>query len=236
MVAIIIPCYNEEKRFKEAAWKKFILSRDEYHFYFVNDGSDDDTLGVLKQSFFETPRVTIVNLSNNIGKGPAIRTVVRGIDKEVYNYFAFIDADLEIPLTQIDALYNKLKENTSNLMSLTYRDDIFRKDKRIRSLGSQMVRKLSSKIIKADVKIEDTQCGCKLFSTEVLSLFDKPFISKWLFDIEIILRYRDKYTLNDNFTYVRLRILSKVEGKTNYSLGEIKRVVNDFYIINKCYN
>ena len=70
---------------------------------------------------------------------------------------------------------------------------------RILKIGSVVERKfsrfLSGRIIASfisnilDIKVYDTQCGCKVFTTEIAKLvFDKPFISKWLFDVEIFSR------------------------------------------------
>jgi hypothetical protein len=46
------------------------------------------------------------------------------------------------------------------------------------------------------LEIYDTQCGCKLYKTEVAkSLFSKPFITKWLFDIEVFIRYKREFNV-----------------------------------------
>jgi dolichyl-phosphate beta-glucosyltransferase len=237
MVAIIIPCYNEEKRFKKKEWIKYICSRNDYHFFFVDDGSTDNTLTMLNVISLELSNVTILKSKRNIGKGPIIRFAVMAIDIKLYDYVSFIDADLEIPLSQIDALYKKLLANPKSQMCLTYRSFNNENKKYIRTIGSKIVRKLSSKIIKISDSIEDTQCGCKMFSKEVIHIFDEPFISKWLFDIELILRVRSLLTHDNEFySYVRLQNLQTVDGKNNYSVKDVHILFNDFYLINKCYN
>ena len=62
---IIIPCYNEEKRLNVTAFVSFIQKATDFHLCFVNDGSKDDTIGVLKKIQSE-PKVTNKMLQNNL--------------------------------------------------------------------------------------------------------------------------------------------------------------------------
>lgn len=237
MVAVIIPCYNEEKRFKRKEWRNYILSRSNFHFFFVDDGSTDNTSNILKKNFHKTANAQIIELSNNVGKGPAIRSALLGINMTLYDYFAFIDSDLEIPLNQLDNLHKAMLDKPNSLVGLTYRKFKNNKSTAIRSLGSIIIRRLSTSIINSSHKISDTQCGCKIFSTGIIEIFKDEFISKWLFDIEIILRFRDTYGIDRNkLINVGLEKLNIVEGKSNYTVREIKKIFNDLYLINRCYN
>ena len=61
----------------------------------------------------------------------------------------------------------------------------------------------------------DTQCGAKLFRSELLFLFEEKFITKWLFDIEILGRYRNKYGIKaalDNIIEVPVNSWMEVGG------------------------
>ena len=70
---IVIPCYNEEKRFEASVIIDFIQKND-FHFCLVNDGSKDNTIKLLDRVKEESNgKVRIINLRNNVGKAEAIR-------------------------------------------------------------------------------------------------------------------------------------------------------------------
>ena len=169
---------------------------------FVNDGSTDDTLNVLhnlNKKFFN--QVEIISNKNNQGKAEAVR---RGIlhcnDKFDYQYIAYLDADLAVSL-----------EECSSLTQYFNKDIIFCFGSRINRIGSVIDRKTSRYIIGRfiatiishvlSLKIYDTQCGCKLFTKELsVIIFFNPFISKWLFDVEIFFRIIDLYGRENSLT------------------------------------
>ena len=55
-IAIIIPCFNEANRLPIAAFQSFVEKEKEAQLIFVNDGSNDNTLGVLKSLALSQPR------------------------------------------------------------------------------------------------------------------------------------------------------------------------------------
>ena len=67
---IVVPLYNEEKRFEVDYWNT-ITSNSHYIFLFVNDGSTDDTSLVLNK--LKSGNTRILNLEKNVGKSEAIR-------------------------------------------------------------------------------------------------------------------------------------------------------------------
>ena len=97
-VSILVPCYNEEKslpllypELKELMDKQ---SEYEWEVLFVNDGSQDNTIGIIK-SFRETDeRISYVDLSRNFGKENAM---LAGIDYVTGDCMVIIDADLQDP-------------------------------------------------------------------------------------------------------------------------------------------
>ena len=68
--AIIIPCYNEEKRLNKTAFNLFLQTHPGIRFYFVNDGSKDSTVKVIGD-LFPSDNIEIINLPVNAGKGEA---------------------------------------------------------------------------------------------------------------------------------------------------------------------
>lgn len=101
-ISILIPCYNEEQSlpllYSELC--KLMNSHSDYawELMFVNDGSKDDTLNVLKQLRVDDPRVNYVDLSRNFGKEIAM---LAGFDYVTGDCMVIIDADLQHPPTLI---------------------------------------------------------------------------------------------------------------------------------------
>ena len=101
-ISILIPCYNEEKSlpllYPELLKLMESMPAYEWELMFVNDGSRDDTLQVLKQLREKDPRVNYVDLSRNFGKENAM---LAGFDHVTGDCMVIIDADLQHPPTLI---------------------------------------------------------------------------------------------------------------------------------------
>jgi hypothetical protein len=81
------------------------------------------------------------------------------------------------------------------------------------------------------LKSYDSQCGAKMFRKEVLDLaFNEPFISRWIFDIEILLRLNEH-----NVIEYPLKKWRDVSGSTLNILPTAKKVVFDLIKIRKMY-
>jgi glycosyltransferase involved in cell wall biosynthesis len=98
LITILIPAYDEERVLPELMERLGDLAdRQEdfdFEFLFVNDGSRDSTLSLIRQYAEEDPRVSYVNLSRNFGKELA---VAAGIDHANGDALVIIDADLQDP-------------------------------------------------------------------------------------------------------------------------------------------
>ena len=94
--AIIVPCYNEEQRFPYAAFLSFAKNHPEALLCFVNDGSRDKTLSVLRGIESECPENIIVySLSQNSGKAEAVRQGMLYVHSNyAVQLLGFLDADL----------------------------------------------------------------------------------------------------------------------------------------------
>lgn len=189
-ITIVIPCYNEYNRLPIAAYTSFLKHHPKASICFVNDASTDNTLDKLKALQLDFPeQLNIVNLSKNSGKAEAVRKgVLHCSSEKQVTSIAYLDADLATSLEECYAL--------SHLLNVQ-KDFVFAS--RILKIGSVVDRKfsrfLSGRIIATfisiilDIKVYDTQCGCKVFKRELSELlFQKPFISKWLFDVELFSR------------------------------------------------
>lgn len=97
-ISILIPCYNEEESLPAlyARLKALLQSIDGYSFelLFVNDGSKDNTLKIIKELRTQDSRVNYVDLSRNFGKETAM---IAGIDHINSDAMIVMDADLQDP-------------------------------------------------------------------------------------------------------------------------------------------
>ena len=98
LISLIIPCYNEEQVLpilKEALMKVMDeMSSWNFEVLFVNDGSKDHTLNILKQFHQEDSRMNYLSFSRNFGKEAAIYA---GLQNASGNYVALMDADMQDP-------------------------------------------------------------------------------------------------------------------------------------------
>ncbi|HLV13719.1 MAG TPA: glycosyltransferase [Xanthomarina sp.] len=186
---VIIPCYNEEFRFQTEDFNTFLKSHQEIDLCFVNDGSSDNTISLLNSLQTSFPNVSVFNLEKNLGKAEAIRHAVLRLDNKKYDYLAYLDADLSTSLQEI----LRLTGFTSNTAK-------FIVGSRIKKLNSSIersqIRHISGRFLATVVHtfilkmpIYDTQCGAKVIETKLAKdIFKEPFVSKWLFDVELLLR------------------------------------------------
>ena len=190
--AIVVPCYNEAKRFDAPAFDLALRDIPGLEFVFVNDGSDDDTLIVLR-AFEEKHegRVRVVDLNQNLGKSHAVRAGMLEALAGGATYCGYWDADLATPLNEIPRFVEVL--DAGPMLELVM-------GSRVKLLGRSVERNpmrhylgrvsatLTSLLL--DLPVYDTQCGAKLFrnSPETRSLFADAFLSGWIFDVELIAR------------------------------------------------
>ena len=198
-VGVVIPCYNEEKRLLSTEFTNFIIKNSGYHLCFVNDGSSDKTLDVLnnlrkgRENF-----ISVYDCAQNGGKAEAVRLgMLHMAQKEDLDYIGFLDADLSTDLSDFDALVNTIESTDYKIVS----------GSRINRMGADITKESARKIISLTINFiirkilsmdfKDTQCGAKIFHKDIIDIaFDKKFITKWLFDVEIFVRIRKKFGLS----------------------------------------
>lgn len=97
-ISILVPAYNEEEVLEPLYHRLGKLANDnksyDFEFLFVNDGSRDKTLDIIKEYAEEDNRVAYINLSRNFGKEIAM---IAGLDHVTGDATVIIDADLQDP-------------------------------------------------------------------------------------------------------------------------------------------
>lgn len=188
-IAFVVPCYNEAKRTKFHVFKEWKKSNSDVDFFFVNDGSTDNTLEVLKSHFEDSQ---IIDLPKNGGKAEAVRLgMLQLCTLEKYSHIGFLDADLATPLSEIELFLKQVKREKLVIMGSRWLHlgvNIQRKWYR-HYLGRVFATAAS---ILLNLPVYDTQCGAKLFGRkELVGVVEQPFISKWIFDVELFLRLKN---------------------------------------------
>lgn len=109
MLSLIIPCYNEQEAlplFYKEVTKVLENIDEEYELIFVNDGSKDDTLNILKSFSEENPHVTYLSFSKNFGKEAAMFAGFCNVNGD---YVAVMDADMQDPPSLLPQMLDIVK-------------------------------------------------------------------------------------------------------------------------------
>ena len=105
-ISLVVPCYNEEE-----ALPLFYRAADEvarsmpeqvFEFLFVDDGSTDKTLALLREYRAKDERVRYLSLSRNFGKEAALYA---GLEASTGDYVAVMDADMQDPPSLLPEMY-----------------------------------------------------------------------------------------------------------------------------------
>ena len=149
-ISIIVPCYNEEKAlpyfYKEIYKVASEMSNIDFEFIFVDDGSKDNTLSILRELRKQDKRCRYISFSRNFGKEAAIYA---GLENAKGDYVAMMDADLQDPPKLLKEMYDAIK-NEGYDCAATRRVD--RKGEPIiRSFFARKFYKIINKISNADI-------------------------------------------------------------------------------------
>jgi dolichyl-phosphate beta-glucosyltransferase len=195
VIALIVPCYNEAARLDVREFRSFAAQNRGVHLLFVDDGSGDATLEVLKtvQAGNETS-VSILPCPRNRGKAEAVRLgVLHALDRFEPRMVGFWDADLATPLNAVMPLARILDEKPRVEMVFGARVKLLGREVHRRAVRHYPGRVFATVVsILLRITIYDSQCGAKLFRAlpYTRAIFAQPFLSKWIFDVEILARYR----------------------------------------------
>lgn len=152
-ISVIVPCYNEQEAlpfFYEAIGKIAGKMKQEYNvdyeFVFVDDGSRDRTLEILRDFAKKDERVKYISFSRNFGKESAIYA---GLEHVTGDYISMMDADLQDPPELLMEMYQEIKKGEYDCIG-TRR--VTRKgEPPIRSFFAHCFYKLMNKISKAEI-------------------------------------------------------------------------------------
>jgi len=181
-VSVIVPCYNERASISEFCkmmddgFKKRKIS---YELIFVDDGSIDDSLNVLKEQNKKNRSVKIISFSRNFGKEAAM---LAGLSYATGKYTAIMDSDMQHTFDMLENMYDKLKEDDSYDVVCSYkasRED----EKPLKRNLTSIFYKINNKI--SDVKLLPGASDFRIFKSSVrdsiISLPEKDRFLKGIF-------------------------------------------------------
>ena len=211
MISIVVPCYNEEESlpyfYKEI--NKIIdkMKKVKFELIFVNDGSKDNTLKILKEMAKEDKRVKYISFSRNFGKESAM---LAGLEYTSGDYIAIMDADLQDPPKLIEEMYKGITEEGYDCVGLRR---VTRKgEPAIRSFFARNYYKIINKISK--VKIVDGARDFRLMTRQmvdsILELKENNRYSKGIFSW---VGYNTKWLEYEN--------VERVAGVTKWSFSKL---------------
>jgi len=210
-LSIIVPCFNEEAVIGETYKRiKTVLDKENlanYAIIFINDGSKDNTLSILKEISQKDDHVKIISFSRNFGHQPA---VCAGIKYCTTDIAIIIDADLQDPPELFPEMIKIYKEKKCNVVYAV------RQERKGESYFKKLTAKLYYKVINS---LSDTSMP---LDTGDFRLIDRKVINEFN-----RLKEKNKYIRGliswigfkqEPITYVRD---SRIAGETKYPLSKM---------------
>lgn len=150
LLSLIIPCYNEAEAlpilYEELCRVTNLLPNYQTEFIFINDGSKDNTLAVLRNLAKQDERVTFLSFARNFGKESAMYA---GFCNAKGDYVAVMDADMQDPPSLLPEMLKILE--SGDFDSVATRRQSRKGEPPIRSFFARMFYKLINKISDADI-------------------------------------------------------------------------------------
>lgn len=159
--SIVIPIYNEQESIRELISnikRAFSGVKKTYEMIFIDDGSTDKTLSILKNVRTENKDIKIYSFRKNLGKSPAL---MLGFARSTGKTIVTLDADLQDDPSNIMALYQKLTKNGYDIVTGWRKD---RKDNIFKIMSSQIFNKIVSVLF--GLKLHDLNSGLKIYKSE----------------------------------------------------------------------
>jgi glycosyltransferase involved in cell wall biosynthesis len=191
---IVVPCYNEALRLNTAAFLAYARTVSGVSFLLVDDGSRDATWSVLERLRDEGgPAFHILRKQPNGGKAEAVRDGMNyALEHLKPELVGFWDADLATPLEAIGDLACILVRQPSIEMVFGARVQLLGRHVDRHPIRHYLGRIFATVVsIVLRLPIYDTQCGAKIFrvTPQLAQALADPFVSKWVFDVELIARF-----------------------------------------------
>lgn len=219
-LSIIVPCYNEEQ-----SLPFFFSAMEEIHnrlpldfeYLFVDDGSSDGTLRVLRELENQYPRrVHYLSFSRNFGKEAAIYA---GLQASTGDYLTLMDADLQDPPELLVEMYEKIQQPDVDCVAARRSDR--QGEPVLRSFFSRLFYRIMNRISSTPVidGVRDFRLMTRQMADSILELSEYNRFSKGLLTW---VGYRTEYVAYQN--------RERIAGKTSWSFWSLLRYSVDGFI------
>ena len=161
--SVVIPILNEEASIDELIAQideAFAKLKAKYEIIFVDDGSTDSTLELLKKYSLKNPAVRIFSFRRNLGKSTALTLAFQHVKGK---YIITMDADLQDDLTNLPLMVKTQREKNYDLVSGWRKN---RKDSPLKILNSKLFNNFIIPLL-FQVNFKDMNSGLKLYSKEL---------------------------------------------------------------------
>ena len=210
-ISVIVSCFNEEKAlplfYKEMEKQTKNFENVEFEYVFVNDGSSDQTLQVMKDLRKKDPKVRYVSFSRNFGKEAAMYA---GLEASTGDFVTLMDADLQDPPALLKEMYDAIKNEGYDMVG-TRR--VTRKgEPPIRSFCARVFYKLINKMSK--VQMVDGARDYMLMTRQVTnSILDLKEYNRYSKGLVSFVGYKVKWLEYEN--------IERVAGETKWSFWKL---------------
>lgn len=226
-ITVLVPAYNEEevieKMYHTLASVCDQITNYQFEFLFVNDGSKDRTIEIIKQLKEKDPRVQYVDLSRNFGKEIAMSA---GFDYASGDALVIMDADLQHPPEVLNEMIYWWEQGYDDVYAIRKKRD---GESKLKKLTSKMYYSLLQKVTKeeiipdaGDFRLLDKKCIEALTQLREHSRYTKGMYN-WIgfkkkeitFDADARAGGETKWHLSSLFTLA-------INGITSYSTVPLK--------------
>ena len=209
-ISIIVPCYNEEEVLELFYNKITEVSENidaEFEYIFVDDGSKDKTLQILKEHSKKDDRVRFISFSRNFGKESAMYA---GLKESTGDYVAIMDADLQDPPDLLKEMYDTLLTKEYDCVATKRKT---RKGEPIlRSFFSRMFYKIINKMTSTEIVngARDYRLMSRKMVDSILEVTEYNRFSKGIFSW---VGFKTKWIAYDN--------IERAAGKTKWNFWKL---------------
>ena len=210
-ITVIVPCYNEEQSlhyyYQEMSRVMALMNTYDFELLFVNDGSKDQTLDIIKELAKNDKRIKYISFSRNFGKEAAMYA---GFEKSTGDYVCLMDADLQDPPKLLPEMIKAIEEDGYD--SVATRRVTRKGEPPIRSFFARMFYKIMNKI--SDTELMDGARDYRLMTRQfVNSLLDMKEYNRFSKGLFGWVGYKTKWIEFEN--------IERVAGETKWSFWKL---------------
>lgn len=210
-ISIVVPCYNEEEVlpifYKEVDKISKRMKNIDFEFLFINDGSKDKTLVILREFSKMDKRVKYISFSRNFGKEAGMYA---GLSNAVGDYVAIMDADMQDPPEMIEEMYRLIQEEGYDCVGL--KTDSHKDYPLIRKFFTKLWYKLIGKIAYTEQVpgVRDFRLMKRKMVNAIIEMSEYNRYSKGIFSF-----------VGFDVKYIDYKIPERVAGETKFNFWKL---------------